>query len=638
MNTLNKNDKIKLVIFDLDETLWDGVLSSEEEIVVKPYNINVIKELVNRGIMCSISSKNDFNVAKKKLEELKIWDLFIFPSINWNSKGQQIKQLITDANLRDENVLFIDDNKTNLEEARYYSPKIKVATPEIFNEILCLPALTGKDDTQHSRLKPYKILEKKQLEAKKFNDDTEFLRKSNIRISISDITPDLISRTIELIQRTNQLNFTKKRIDEDELSNLLKNSDYENKIVNVNDKYGDYGICGYYCLNKKTNVLEHFVFSCRIMNLKVEQYIYAKLGFPSINIVEPVSFTLNNFEVPDFIKISSNIPQITQKKDKKIKVLLLGNCDMQAISHYTMGTSKDIEVNFYIDINPITHMQVRYDSIWKMKNAKNLSCEEKKELLKVHKWLCENSFKNRALFDDYDILAFSVLNDYMVPIYEDKNTHITLTPTTSYEHNIFTAPIDVVLDLFNKNQIINFSEEEVIKMQANLIEKGYMSDEDFKNNLEWLITNVNKPIIFLNGPEVLRPDTSTDLYERFIRYNKVLDEFVKKNKNCYLLDVRKYIKTANDTTDVVTHYHRQTYIHLAEDLFHLLTKKNHAIKYLIYLKIIRNNLKKLSTKLQETRKQIIKVRFGTNAYLILFGKTIYKHPKNPCDHRENKSL
>ena len=143
MNNLKPTDKIKLVIFDLDETFWNGVLSSEESIQPKPSAIKLVKTLVDNGIMCSISSKNDFETAKKKLIELKVWDNFIFPSINWNPKGAQIAKLIKDANLRDENVLFIDDNPSNLAEAQYYCQNIKIATPDIFENLLKLPAIQG---------------------------------------------------------------------------------------------------------------------------------------------------------------------------------------------------------------------------------------------------------------------------------------------------------------------------------------------------------------------------------------------------------------------------------------------------------------------------------------------------------------
>ena len=629
MNNLKPTDKIKLVIFDLDETFWNGVLSSEESIQPKPSAIKLVKTLVDNGIMCSISSKNDFETAKKKLIELKVWDNFIFPSINWNPKGAQIAKLIKDAHLRDENVLFIDDNPSNLAEAQYYCPSIKIATPDIFENMLKLPAIQGggKNDKDHTRLKQYKILETKQAEAQKYNDNTEFLKASQIKVTFSDVSDDKIERTIELILRTNQLNFTKKRIDNTKLKSLLKNQNYENKLINVSDKYGDYGICGYYCLNKKNKTLEHFIFSCRIMNLKVEQFIYAKLNFPKIKIVEPVSTQLNNYERPDFINKDYNLKTKNNKKIKT-KVLLLGNCDMQSISHYATGTANNIEVDFHVDINPETHMQIRYDSIWKMKNALSLSDEQKNSLIKTHKWICAKSFENRAFKDNYDILAFSVLNDYIVPTYQDKLSHIILTPTTSYKYNIFTAPVDTVLKLFKENNIINFSKSDVLKMQRNLINERFMTEKEFEKNLNWLVEHVHKPIIFLNGPEVLRPNDDVACYKRFVKYNKILDKFVNTHENCFLVDVRNYVKEPSDTTDVVTHYHRETYIKLAEDLLTIINNNHNKVKYLLKIKLMKLKLAGYIKNISKLRKKICQFRFGhKEKYLILFGKTIFKADK-----------
>src|ERR1700757_2447310 len=117
-------EKIKLVIWDLDETFWKGTLS-EEEIEPIEDNIQLVKELTDRGIINSIVSKNDFEQAKNKLIELGIWDYFCFPAIEWSPKGMLIQRVIEQCQLRDINVLYLDDNHLNLEEAKFYNPNIQ---------------------------------------------------------------------------------------------------------------------------------------------------------------------------------------------------------------------------------------------------------------------------------------------------------------------------------------------------------------------------------------------------------------------------------------------------------------------------------------------------------------------------------
>lgn len=607
---LKNNDKIKLVIFDLDETFWNGTLSSENPIEIINSNISLVKELVDRGIMCSISSKNNFEQAKEILNNQGIWDLFIFPKINWEPKGPQIKELILDAQLRDENILFIDDNHLNLEEAKFYCPNIKVAFPNILNQLLFFDGLKGKDDKSHSRLKQYKILENKKIERSTYDDNIKFLESSNIHVDCKEINDDDLDRIIELILRTNQLNFTKKRINIDELKNILNNPNYDSKCVYVKDRFGDYGLIGFYTLDKINSELIHFVFSCRIMNLGIEQWVYAKLNFPKITVTEPISSTLNTNDCPYYINVTQKDVKAKTNNKNKIKVLLLGNCDIQALSHYVMGIYNNIDALFYIDVSKETHMQIRHDSIWKMKTAVETSKSDKEYLTSVHKWLDETSFNNRAIYDNYDILVFSVLNDYMVKKYKDVKTEIILTPTTSYETNIFTASIDLVQKEFEKHSIINFSEEDIKMYQQNLTELEYMSEKEFRNNLTWLVKTINKPIIFLNGPEIDHPQNIEGQKERFIQYNKVLDEFIKNNSNCYLLDVRKYINKLEDTTDIVTHYKRNTYLKLSEDLFKMINQMNN-----VGINLNKQKLKLLIKFLISLLKKILKKLFSiTNKY------------------------
>ena len=75
-------EKIKLVIWDLDETFWSGTLS-EGEVQTPEQNIELIKRLTDVGIVNSICSKNEMNSVKKELKEIGDLDYFVFISVNW---------------------------------------------------------------------------------------------------------------------------------------------------------------------------------------------------------------------------------------------------------------------------------------------------------------------------------------------------------------------------------------------------------------------------------------------------------------------------------------------------------------------------------------------------------------------------
>ncbi len=97
-----------------------------------------------------------------------------------------------------------------------------VADPAvILPDLLALPQLKGKDDSGLTRLKQYKNLEQKSVNRAASNLETEdFLRECNIRVDIKhDIESDF-DRIVELANRTNQLNFTKIRVETQAMFNL----------------------------------------------------------------------------------------------------------------------------------------------------------------------------------------------------------------------------------------------------------------------------------------------------------------------------------------------------------------------------------------------------------------------------------
>src|SRR6185437_437344 len=162
--TLSKRmieNKVKLVIWDLDDTFWHGTLT-EEGIAAIPRNRDIVIALSQRGIVNSICSKNDAEMAKARLVEQDIWDYFVFPSISFNPKGKAVAEMIEGAGLRVENVLFLDDNRMNLEEVKFFNPGIMTAHPEeVLENLLEHPHCAGKPDPELVRLKQYRFLQHK---------------------------------------------------------------------------------------------------------------------------------------------------------------------------------------------------------------------------------------------------------------------------------------------------------------------------------------------------------------------------------------------------------------------------------------------------------------------------------------------
>lgn len=328
---------IKLIIWDMDETFWKGVLS-EGPVVKIPQNLNLVHITTDCGIINSICSKNNFDEVKNELEKMQIWDFFVFPSIEWSAKGERVKQQIERIKLRAENVLFIDDSDFNLREVAYVCPGIMTLHTDNIKELYNYFRNTDdfNIDKEHKRLKQYKLLEEKEKAIKTASSNHEFLLDSKICVYIDYQCKDL-ERIAELISRTNQLNYTKRRIDAEETYQEIHNVNNCSGLIYVKDRFGEYGSVGFFVLRKDSNRLEHFLFSCRTLGMGIEQWIYEKLGFPELEIIGSVASELKTDHSVDWIQEITDEDEffkgkvVKPAKTVQPKVLFKGPCDLMAV-------------------------------------------------------------------------------------------------------------------------------------------------------------------------------------------------------------------------------------------------------------------------------------------------------------------
>ena len=606
-------DKIKLVIWDLDETFWNGTLS-EEGIEAVEDNINLIKELTDRGIINSICSKNTFEQAQEKLKQLGIWEYFVFPSINWGPKGTAIKQIIEDCQLRDVNVLFLDDNHSNLEEAKFYNENLHVKMPEFIKEIRTHKAFKGKDDSSHSRLKQYKILEEKAVAKQSFSDNTSFLESSDIKISFlrDHLLIENIDRAVELLERTNQLNFTKVRSSKEELKELLNNSDYETALIHVKDNFGDYGLVGIYSINKESKVLKHFTFSCRILNLGVAQYVYAKLKFPNIEIIPEVAETLDKTSPSWITETSYEIKKENNKASKgNLKVLFKGGCDLSQMTFYLNDNNFDIqdETNYVSKNNFPIHKEHSISLLDSKKLDQELKTyAQESEFIP---FIDEDYFRSEVFNGRYDCLIYSVLMDYTQELYKHKNSDLLL-PFGAYINHWNDEKNDSLILKDMRSKGVTVDENFLVEFRNNFERVGKISAEAFKNNIREIVKNLpeNIPLILINGTELNSPkEEEQEATERHILMNKAVDELVEELSNVYLLDVRKIVTSKTQLTDNIRHYNREAYKAISVALLELLNETFDAsIKTNISLKnqvkdSLRSNIKPILRKIKSSLKK-----------------------------------
>ena len=400
---------VKLVIWDLDETFWNGTLS-EGGIEAVAAHTEMVRTLVGRGIMCAVCSKNDWETAKSELEKLGIWDMFVFSHIDWTPKGQAIAAMLDRMGLRAENAVFLDDNHLNLEEAQFFNEKLMVVDAEKYSlvSLLDLPQMQGKDDSAHKRLAQYKVMEGKlQEQAATGLSNVDFLRQSGIRIKIITDIENHMDRVYEILNRTNQLNYTKIRANTSkeraDFEALLATSGMHAGLVHAQDRYGDYGVVGFFCVRTKFSgtTVHHFAFSCRTLNMGVEQWVWDYLGQPDVDVVNPVANPIKSFDAVDWITEVADFDEAEGQEQKRL--CLVGGCDLLQVSFYC-GTNRDEFVNKQDDMG----MLVRYDDVGFFLNPREMELKHSQPLKNFLGWSLDDMKALDKSLKESDLILLSM--------------------------------------------------------------------------------------------------------------------------------------------------------------------------------------------------------------------------------------
>jgi FkbH-like protein len=564
--------QLKLIIWDLDETFWEGILS-EGEIQPIQRTIKLVRDLTDRGIINTICSKNDVELVEKKLKELGCDDLFVFKSIDWTPKGQRIASLIQEMGLQSKHCLFIDDNPVNLREAIYYSPDIVVAEPSIIDELIYFVDSIPISDPFHKRLEEYRVLERKQQARVSASNNLEFLYDSDTQVRIKHDCLNHIDRIFELVNRTNQLNYTKVRSTKEELENLCRDKSIETGYVEVFDKFGDYGIVGFYAVLNHQCL--HFLFSCRTIGQGVEQYVYAYLGYPDLKVVGDVVNSVSREASPAWINQKRVKSPIRTAPQLHNKIVLKGACDLKVMSEY-LQTDTIIEEFTYTGLtrgNLIEHQNHSINYLqWPF-----LSETIKNELVEECVFNDKEMFKTAIYENDISIIFLSTMIEPNLGIYRRKKDDLKIAfgecsyPLTNSDN----------WDLYINGKIFNarntFTIEWLAWFRDNYVFEGSLSANQILDNAKELLKRVspNSRVCYILGSEIpFEMNTQKNYEDRHLVYkeiNQLFRAYAANDDRMLLIDVNDFLRGQQDFTNNINHFQRRVYYEIA-------TKANEYIK------------------------------------------------------------
>lgn len=269
----------KLVVCDLDNTLWDGLIG-EGAVQQHVDRQRILRRLRERGILLAVCSKND---AKKVHWEGAVLreDDFACMEINWNPKTQNLFRIQNVLNLKAKDFVFIDDRPDERELVASCIPDLHVmdaTSDRVWRQLdlwsRLLPCEGELDRTQlyQQRARRQAFLDDPKISRE---DEGKALAQLGIRVSVQDAREADLPRVVELINRTNQFNLCGSRTTPREAEAWLRSGDHRVLVAEAGDKFGTFGMISVAVARVRPDRVEIpvFVLSCRAFGYGLERVV-----------------------------------------------------------------------------------------------------------------------------------------------------------------------------------------------------------------------------------------------------------------------------------------------------------------------------------------------------------------------------
>lgn len=283
----------RVVVLDLDNTLWGGVLGEDGLAGVKiggdyPGNAfaafqRVLKVLPQRGVALAVSSKNDEDLALRAMDELPPMVLrsadISARRINWQPKWQNIREIAAELNLGLESVLFVDDNPVEREAVRRNLPGVKVidlppdpalyADAVLNSPYLAAVAVTAEDRKRVDDFKARKVRDVELAQATSLED---YYASLNMTLHLSPLNVGNAQRAAQLCQKTNQFNTTTYRYALSDLEKMVEDG-ADVVVVGLEDRHSPLENVGLIVLKPDggtAGIIDLYLLSCRVLGRGIE--------------------------------------------------------------------------------------------------------------------------------------------------------------------------------------------------------------------------------------------------------------------------------------------------------------------------------------------------------------------------------
>jgi FkbH-like protein len=292
----------KVLILDLDNTLWGGVIGDDGLEGIKlaqgdatgEAHLHVQRlalDLRRRGVPLAVSSKNDDDVARRPFQQhpemlLKLEHIAVFQA-NWRDKATNIQAIAEELSLGLDAMVFLDDNPVERGLVRELLPQ--VAVPELPEDAAFYArtlaaagyfeaiALSGED---LKRAAQYQENAKRAELQKQVGGVEAYLVSLDMTITFQPFDAPGRARIAQLINKSNQYNLTTRRYTEAEVREAQANPSVLTLQVRLEDRFGDNGMISVVICRPGAAhqwEIDTWLMSCRVLGRRVENMVLREI-------------------------------------------------------------------------------------------------------------------------------------------------------------------------------------------------------------------------------------------------------------------------------------------------------------------------------------------------------------------------
>ncbi len=256
--------ELKLVIWDLDETILRGVFA-EGDRQLDPNAQALIERLHERGVLQAMATQNEPEVMAEAISLFGWSDFFQVAKADFTPKRQKVSDILAELDIGADHSVLVDNDPFHRDMMQIQVPNLTAwSAAELSAHV---DSLQGRvTDEARRRPQMYRAIRQQKTDVQIAGDSEAFLAQCDIRVRIRPYRASDEERAVELLTRTNRMNLGGTLSPQEVVRQVASPNGPRVVVAELRDRYGDSGRCGLVRLTPTVDrqaTIDSIAISCR---------------------------------------------------------------------------------------------------------------------------------------------------------------------------------------------------------------------------------------------------------------------------------------------------------------------------------------------------------------------------------------